>query len=83
VQAKTGSLHYVRGLVGYIRLGRGEANEFGFAIFSIDLPRRRGAEAALAVPGATAAHRAARAWCREAMALEQEILRNWLRNLAG
>ena len=78
VQAKTGTLHYVRGLVGYIRLGDGSGQELGFAIFSADLRRRQGMDGAAEDAGPPPDVAAARRWREGAVALELEILRNWI-----
>ena len=82
IQAKTGSLYYVRGLVGYIRLGDGTEREFGFAVFSADLRKRRGLTVGHHDSAPPPEVEDARQWRKEAVALETEILRNWLQALS-
>ena len=82
IQAKTGSLYYVRGLVGYIRLGDGTEREFGFAVFSADLQKRRRLTVGHYDSAPPLEVEDARQWRREAVELESEILRNWLQALS-
>ena len=82
VQAKTGTLYYVRGLVGYIRLGDGAARDLGFAIFSADLQRRRRMEVGQYDPAPPPDVTDARRWRKEAVELETAILRNWIQALS-
>ena len=79
IQAKTGTLYYVRGLVGYMRLGNGTARELGFAIFSADLPTRRRMRVGRFDSGPPPGVEDARQWRKQAVELESEILRNWIR----
>ena len=82
IQAKTGSLYYVRGLVGYIRLGDGSEREFGFAIFSADLQKRRGLRVGHHDAGPPPEVEDARQWRQMAVELESAILRNWIQALS-
>ncbi len=78
IQAKTGTLYYVRGLVGFIRMNDGTARELGFAIYSTDLRRRRILQSGNNQDDPTRL-REARQWRDRAIDLEGEILRNWIR----
>ena len=82
VQAKTGTLYFVRGLVGYIRLGNGSARDLGFAIFSADLRRRRAMEVNHFAPAPPPDVEQARRWRMKAVELESAILRNWIEALS-
>ena len=82
IQAKTGTLYFVRGLVGYIRLGNGSARDLGFAIFSADLRRRRAMEVDHFAPAPPPEVEDARRWRVRAVDLESAILRNWIEALS-
>ncbi len=82
IQAKTGTLYFVRGLVGYIRLGNGSARDLGFAIFSADLRRRRAMEVDHFAPAPPPDVEEARRWRVKAVELEAAILRNWIEALS-
>jgi serine-type D-Ala-D-Ala carboxypeptidase/endopeptidase (penicillin-binding protein 4) len=69
VRAKTGTLHWVRGLAGYLE-ARGR--RLGFAIFAADLAARRGM-----APGSAEPPPGARGWSGRARAQEQALLRRW------
>ena len=70
VIAKTGTLNFVRGLVGYLKLENGRV--FAFAIYSADLATRR------AIPKSERERpRGARSWALRAVRREQAILKRW------
>lgn len=78
VQAKSGTLHFVRSLVGYLH-GSSCGRDFGFAIFITDLDQRDALYAELDIPVAKLTSKAPRLWRLRAQKLERDILVNWIR----
>lgn len=77
VRAKTGTLHFVSGLAGY--LGRpGASSSLTFAILATDLPRR----ARTRTPDGSRPA-GARAWAGRARQLQRELLMLWGKGLLG
>ncbi len=72
VLAKTGTLNFVSSLAGYLRTASGR--DLAFAFFGADLEAREEGKRAgdEAPPGA-------RQWNRNAKALQQRLLQNWIR----
>ena len=70
VNAKTGTLNFVRGLAGYLEKG---GRKYSFAIFAADLPRRENIPMA-----ARERPRGAKSWSGQAKHQEQLLLRHWL-----
>lgn len=70
VPAKTGTLNFVSGLVGYIEPPAGR--KLAFAIYMADLPRR-----AALPPEATEDPPGSRAWAKRARRLQAALLRDW------
>lgn len=68
--AKTGTLNFVRGLVGYIQTDDGRL--LAFAIHSADLKKR-----AAIPPDKRERPRGARGWANQAVKREQDILKRW------
>ena len=74
VRAKSGTIYWSRGLVGYIQSSQGRM--LGFALFEGDLAQRAAYDAALNIdelvgePGA-------RDWTKRAKALEQALISRW------
>ena len=77
LHAKSGTLHYVRALAGYIR-GREGDRELGFAIFSADLVRRKAVIQLLDRPIPGLRLRQPSEWRLRAVRLEKQILQNWV-----
>ncbi len=76
VVAKTGTLNFVSSLAGYIRTADGQ--DLAFAFFGADLEaRERGKSAGGEAPAG------ASRWNRQAKALQQRILRHWIRAGSG
>lgn len=67
--AKTGTLHYVRALAGYLTAVSGR--RYAFAIFSEDLDRRR------AMANRDSGDAYSRTWLGRAKKMERDILRGW------
>lgn len=70
VPAKTGTLNFVSGLVGYIEPPAGRT--LAFAIYMADLPRR-----AALPPEATEDPPGSRGWAKRARRLQAALLRDW------
>lgn len=68
--AKTGTLLFVRGLVGYLDAASGR--RLAFAIYAEDLSRRSGLDDLESDPGA-------RGWASRARAMEKRLLNAWAR----
>ncbi|MEO0428693.1 MAG: D-alanyl-D-alanine carboxypeptidase/D-alanyl-D-alanine-endopeptidase [Pseudomonadota bacterium] len=64
VAAKTGTMHFVRGLSGYVTTPKGR--RLAFAVFANDLPRRAQGEYG------------ARSWANRARNLERTLIREWV-----
>jgi serine-type D-Ala-D-Ala carboxypeptidase/endopeptidase (penicillin-binding protein 4) len=70
LRAKTGTLHFVSTLAGY--LGRSDGRDLAFAIFAADLDARAIAKT---LPDETPP--GARAWAGKARRVQQQILQHW------
>ncbi|MEM9765988.1 MAG: D-alanyl-D-alanine carboxypeptidase, partial [Pseudomonadota bacterium] len=64
VAAKTGTMHFVRGLAGYVTTPKGR--RLAFAVFANDLARREQGEYG------------ARSWANRARTLERALIREWV-----
>ncbi|MEL6574970.1 MAG: D-alanyl-D-alanine carboxypeptidase, partial [Pseudomonadota bacterium] len=64
VAAKTGTMHFVRGLAGYVTTPKGR--RLAFAVFANDLARREQGEYG------------ARSWANRARNLERALIREWV-----
>ena len=78
VHAKSGTLHFVHGLVGYMHAASCGQN-FGFAILSEDLVQRQEMEIFLDSPLWALQPRAPRDWRERAQRLEKKLIGSWLR----
>ena len=76
MRAKTGTLNFVKGLVGYIDARDGR--DLVFAIYAADMERR----AAMADPRIERP-RGGRAWLGRAVRLQRALLRGWVGSYAG
>ena len=77
LHAKSGTLHYVRALAGYIR-DHEDDRELGFAIFSADLVRRKAVSQLLDRPIPQLRLRPPIEWHLRTVRLEKQILKNWV-----
>jgi len=75
VHAKTGTLSFVKGLVGAVSTASGQT--LGFALFITDAERRRALDAALD-RRVTEPPAEARAWAIRARALQSDLLADWI-----
>lgn len=80
VQAKSGTLHFVRALAGYLH-GSSCGRDFGFAIFIADIDRREALRDELDIPVASLTSQAPRLWRQQAQELERDILVHWIQSL--
>lgn len=78
VQAESGTLQYIRAVAGYMRL-LDTGREFGFAILSSNLPRRREMSRFWNQPVPVRGFSDATDWNQDAYRLEQQILKSWVR----
>jgi D-alanyl-D-alanine carboxypeptidase/D-alanyl-D-alanine-endopeptidase (penicillin-binding protein 4) len=74
VRAKSGTIYWSRGLVGYIQSSQGRM--LGFALFVGDLEQRAAYDAALNIDE-LAGEPGARDWTKRAKALEQALISRW------
>ena len=74
ILAKTGTLHYVSALAGYVT--EGVVRPYAFAIFCQDLEQRQ-----KLLASARETSRNARYWNRRATQLQQNVLRKWSQKL--
>lgn len=78
IQAKTGTLHFVSALAGYVHIANCR-RDLGFAILSADLEQRGLLKDQLDPPIRVLGPRATRAWRTGARQLERALLANWIR----
>lgn len=74
VRAKTGTMHFGRGLAGYIDAASGR--RVGFAIFTSDLTARADIDRVFNPDVLVASHNGRR-WLRRARAVEEQMVRGW------
>jgi serine-type D-Ala-D-Ala carboxypeptidase/endopeptidase (penicillin-binding protein 4) len=75
VRAKSGTLDYADGLIGFLTTARGQ--QLGFVILITDFPRRAALDTTFDVR-LTDPSPAARAWTERAKALERALVTNWI-----
>ena len=75
VRAKSGTLDYADGLIGFLATARGQ--QLGFVILITDFPRRAALDATFDVRLADPPPEA-RAWTERAKALERALVTNWI-----
>ena len=76
IRAKTGTLNFVSGLAGYVKLPDGQ--DMAFAIFAADEKTRSGIPRELrdGPPGA-------KSWARRARSLQKKLIRRWASVYSG